>query len=61
MKTLVIHPKNSTTDFLSVISFNKNWTVINTNITKRILKESIKSHDRIIMLSNGTELRLLGF
>jgi len=61
MKTLVIHPKDSTTDFLSDIYFDKKWTVVNTNISKKSLKEQIKLHDRIVMLGHGTELGLLGF
>lgn len=61
MKTLVIHPKNSTTDFLSVIYSDKDWTVINTDASKKLLKEQIKEHDRILMLGHGTEKGLLGF
>jgi len=61
MKTLVIHPKDSTTDFLSDIYSDKKWDVITTNVSKKQLKDSIKSHDRIIMMGHGTELGLLGF
>jgi hypothetical protein len=61
MKTLVIHPKDPTTDFLSDIYSDKKWTVVNTNISKKSLKEQIKSHDRIVMLGHGTELGLIGF
>ncbi len=61
MKTLVIHPKDSTTNFLSVIYSDKDWTVINTNTSKKILKEQIKTHDRIVMLGHGTEKGLIGF
>lgn len=61
MKTLVIHPKDSTTDFLSVIYSDKDWTVINSNTSKKILKEQIKTHDRIVMLGHGTEKGLIGF
>lgn len=61
MKTLVIHPKDSSTDFLSIIYSDKDWTVINTNISKKFLKEQIKSHDRIIMLGHGTPCGLLVF
>jgi hypothetical protein len=61
MKTLVIHPKDSTTDFLSVIySDKKDWTVVTTFTGKSKLVEQIKSHDRIIMLGHGTEYGLLG-
>lgn len=61
MKTLVIHPKDSTTDFLSVIYSDKDWTVINKNTSKKILKEQIKTHDRIVMLGHGTKEGLIGF
>jgi hypothetical protein len=61
MKTLVIHPKDSTTDFLSEIYLDKDWTVININVSKKVLKEQIKSHDRIVILGHGTEKGLLGF
>jgi hypothetical protein len=61
MKTLVIHPKDSTTDFLCEIYKDKNWTVINTNTSKKVLKELIKTHDRVVMLGHGTEKGLLGF
>jgi len=61
MKTLVIHPKDSTTDFLSDIYIDKEWSIITNNVSKKILKESIKKHDRIIMLGHGTEKGLIGF
>lgn len=61
MKTLVIHPKDPTTDFLSEIYSDKDWSVITQNISKKSLKENIKSHDRIVMLGHGTEKGLLGF
>lgn len=59
MKTLVIHPKDQTTDFLSVIYDDKDWTIINTNVSKSYLKTQIKSHDRIVMLGHGTDKGLL--
>jgi len=59
MKTLVIHPKDVTTDFLSVIYAGKDWTIINDPVaSKKVLKEQIKVHDRIIMLGHGTEFGL---
>ncbi len=61
MKTLVIHPTDHTTDFLSSIYDNKDWTVITNNISKKLLKEQIKNHDRIVMLGHGTEDGLIGF
>ena len=61
MKTLVIHPKDYTTDFLSVIYDDKDWTIINTNVSKSYIKKQIKSHERIIMLGHGTDYGLIGF
>lgn len=61
MKTLVIHPKDSTTYFLTEIYSDKNWTVINKNTSNKYLKEQIKLHDRIVMLGHGTEMGLIGY
>jgi len=61
MKTLVIHPKDLTTDFLSEIYSDKDWKVINKNVSTKYLKQQIKNHDRIIMLGHGTEQGLIGF
>lgn len=61
MKTLVIHPIDSSTNFLSEIYSDKTWTVINTNVSKKVLKEQIKVHDRIVMLGHGSEKGLFGF
>lgn len=50
MKTLIIHPKDQTTDFLKVI--HKDYTVFDFdgNIS---IEEAIESHDKIIMLGHG--------
>jgi len=61
MRTLVIHPKDTTTDFLSVIYSDRDWTVINSRVSKSFLRSQIKEHDRIVMLGHGTELGLLSF
>ena len=62
MKTLVIHPKDSTTDFLSAIYADcDDWDVINTNCSKSHLCSQIKSHDRIIMMGHGTDQGLIGY
>jgi hypothetical protein len=55
MRTLVIHPKDITTNFLSEIYIDKDWTVITENISKSQLKLEIIHHDRIIMLGHGSE------
>lgn len=59
MKTLVIHPKDPTTDFLIPIYEGRGWTVINQMKSKSDLKQQIKNHDRIIMLGHGTDRGLL--
>jgi hypothetical protein len=54
MKTLIIHPKDNTTDFLSIIySQMENYTLIDNYIGDRKLKEAIKEHDRVIMMGHG--------
>jgi len=60
MKTLVIHPEDHSTRFLKLVYKDKDWTVIDYDISKKKLKEQIKSHDRIIMLGHGTGYGLIG-
>lgn len=60
MKTLVLHPKDLSTDFLSKIYIDKDWNIItNINISKKDLIINIKNNDRIIMLGHGTSEGLL--
>lgn len=60
MKNLIIHPKDSTTEFLSSIYANLNdKTVVTDGITKSELKVLIEIHDRIIMLGHGFKHGLL--
>ena len=61
MKTLVIHPKDASTDFLSHIYEGKGFTVITENPSNVELKKQIKLHDRIIMLGHGDVKGLFGF
>ena len=61
VKTLVIHPKDKTTDFLSEIYEGKDWKVINTDLLPHQLREEIEQHDRIIMLGHGIPSGLLGY
>lgn len=61
MSTLVIHPFDITTNFLSEIYQDKNWTVIKDSISTRKLYLEIKNHDNIIMLGHGTSNGLLGW
>lgn len=59
MKTLVIHPQDDTTDFLSVIYADKDWTIVRNKGKRKDLKNAIEEHDRIIMLGHGTEYGLI--
>ncbi len=61
MKTLVIHPKDSSTDFLAEIYKEKDWTLISKNCSNSFLREQIKAHDRIVMLGHGTCHGMFGF
>lgn len=61
MKTLIIHPNDRSTDFLSCIYENLDCTIINTNTSNSNLKKQIKDHDRIIMLGHGSENGLFGY
>ena len=61
MKTLVIHPKDSSTDFLIPIYMNlksfpdfNDVTIIRGGMTKDEVDEQIKQHDRIMMMGHGS-------
>ena len=61
MKTLVIHPKDGSTDFLTPIYMNlksfpdfDDVTIIRGGITKDELNEQIEQHDRIMMMGHGS-------
>jgi hypothetical protein len=60
MRDLIIHPKDSTTQFLSQIYAPiRNKTVITGGVCKSELWNLIETHDRIIMLGHGTPYGLL--
>lgn len=61
MKTLVIHPTDFTTDFLNVIYKNKDWTIINADVSEKELLELISNHERIICMGHGIPTGMLGF
>ena len=61
MKTLLIHPKDEKTEFLSKIYADKDWKVMNSRLTKTALTKQIAAHDRIVMLGHGCESGLLHF
>jgi hypothetical protein len=60
MRTLVVHPKDPTTQFLVPIYANlTNKTVVRSGITKSEVKGLIESHDRVIMLGHGAPFGLM--
>ena len=60
MKTLVIHPEDPTTEFLTRIYTNlEDTTVIQGGISKSEVHGLIESHERIIMLGHGAPFGLM--
>lgn len=53
-KTLIVHPKDNSTNFLDIV-YNPipNKTVITGGITKKELHDLIREHDRIMMMGHG--------
>lgn len=64
MKTLVIHPFDISTQFLSAIYEGKldndDWLILTEEYSRRSIKEEIKKHDRIIMMGHGDDRGLFG-
>jgi len=60
MKDLIIHPEDSTTDFLSQIYMPlNNKTIVKNGITKSELRKLIEFQDRVLMLGHGSPRGLL--
>jgi len=60
MRHLIIHPKDTSTDFLKPIYASiHDKTIINGGVRKNELRKLIKNHDRVIMLGHGTPIGLL--
>jgi hypothetical protein len=60
MKTLIIHPEDPTTTFLSQIYAPiTHKTVIRGGISKSELSKLIESHDRVLMLGHGSPYGLM--
>lgn len=60
MKTLVIHPEDNSTEFLTEIYFNlQDKTVIQGGRSKSEVHGLIESHERIIMLGHGAPFGLM--
>jgi hypothetical protein len=55
MKTLIIHPKDSTTSFLDIVYKDiADKTVVTGGVTKKELMALVESHDRIMMMGHGS-------
>lgn len=60
MRTLIIHPRDPTTEFLTAIyTLLKDRTVITGGTKKSEVRELILSHDRILILGHGTPYGLM--
>jgi len=60
MKTLIIHPEDNSTEFLSQIYAPiVNKTVITEEVSKSEIRKLIDSHDRVLMLGHGSPDGLL--
>jgi hypothetical protein len=60
MKTLIVHPEDPTTNFLSQIYAPlPNKTVVQGSVTKSELRSLLESHERILMLGHGSPWGLL--
>jgi hypothetical protein len=60
ISTLIIHPKDESTDFLKKIYISiQDKTIIQGVITKTELRKLIKNHDRVIMLGHGSPWGLM--
>jgi hypothetical protein len=55
MKTLIVHPKDSSTSFLDIV-YNPipNKTVITGGVGQQELIELIREHDRVMMMGHGS-------
>ncbi len=55
MKTLVIHPEDSTTWFLKRVYENiEDVTVVTGNLSKNEVRNMVRDHDRIMMMGHGS-------
>lgn len=60
MKTLVIHPYDHTTDFLTESYQDFGYMVVRDSIRNQELKRLVREHDRIIMMGHGSDKGLFG-
>ena len=60
-QTLVIHPQDPTTDFLSAIYDGRGFTELRTDFHPPEIKKLIEEHERIILLGHGFHHGLLNY
>jgi hypothetical protein len=63
MKTLVIHPEDSSTDFLKPIYKNlckETTTIVTGGMSAEDVLQSVKDHERVIMMGHGSPRGLFG-
>lgn len=58
-RTLVIHLKDKTTDFLKLIYKDKDYDIINNFKSQTQLRKAIENHDKIIMMGHGVPRGLI--
>ena len=59
MKTLIIHPKDKSTQFLDIVYEPiPNKTIITGGITKEEVRKLIEEHDRVMMCGHGAPMGL---
>ena len=61
MNTLIVHPSDASTDFLSLSYSEHKPPVLRGNCSKHVLYETIRRSDRIIFMGHGTPQGLIGF
>jgi len=61
MKTLIIHPEDSSTTFLDIVYESiPNKTVITGGVSKAQVQQLIREHDRVMMMGHGSPGGLFG-
>lgn len=62
MNTLVIHPHDESTMFLRLLYEGRDDVDIlcENNVSDRVVRDALRSHERIMLLGHGTEYGLLG-
>jgi hypothetical protein len=59
MNTLIIHPRDPSTEFLKIIYRNLECTVLDDMSSSSKIRKGLQEHQKIILLGHGTETGLL--